>query len=47
MEGWSMGKVVQIMYTYVSKCKNDKIKISKWINVGIKKNIILGGRCDK
>jgi hypothetical protein len=25
----SGGKVAQIMYTYVSKCKNDKIKIIK------------------
>jgi hypothetical protein len=27
------GEVAQIMYTYVSKCKNDKIKLKKKVNV--------------
>jgi hypothetical protein len=28
-DGWGLGKVAQIMYTHVSKCKNNKIKILK------------------
>jgi hypothetical protein len=27
--GWWAGKVAQTMYTHVSKCKNNKIKINK------------------
>jgi hypothetical protein len=26
---WGLGEVAQIMYTHVSKCKNDKIKFKK------------------
>jgi hypothetical protein len=25
-KGWGMGEEAQMMYTHVSKCKNDKIK---------------------
>jgi hypothetical protein len=28
--GRRVGEVAQIMYTYVSKCKNDKIKFKKY-----------------
>jgi hypothetical protein len=27
--GWRWGKMAQIMYTHVSKCKNDQIKFLK------------------
>jgi hypothetical protein len=29
MKGGGQGKVAQIMYTHVSKCKNNKLKILK------------------
>jgi hypothetical protein len=35
-QGWGGVEVAQIMYTYVSNCKNDKIKIRKHIYFEVK-----------